>query len=160
LSQTQAVSIRNRRARHEYFVEETLEAGLSLCGTEVKSIRLGKANLNDSFAMVRGREVFVVGFHISPYEKGNQFNHDPLRDKKLLLHSSEIRKLQVQVSRQGFSLIPLAVYFKGNRLKVELGVCRGKKLYDKRETLKERDDERDIERAFRQKQRTNKNIDE
>ncbi len=147
------VSIQNRRARHEYFVEETYEAGLSLCGTEVKSIRLGKANLNDSFAAIKGSEVFVVGFHISPYEKGNQFNHDPMRDKKLLMHRSEIRKLQGQVSRDGFTLIPLAVYFKGNRVKVELGVCRGKKLYDKRESLKQQDDEREIERTFRQRQR-------
>ena len=153
MSEARHVSILNRRARHEYFVEETYEAGVSLCGTEVKSIRQGKANLNDCFATLRGLEVYLVGFHISPYEKGNQFNHDPMRDKKLLMHRSEIRKLQALVMRQGFTLIPLAVYFKGNRVKVELGVCRGKKLYDKRESIKQQDDERDMERAFREKQK-------
>lgn len=153
MSEARRVSIQNRRARHEYFVEETVEAGISLVGTEVKSIRMGKANLNDCFAVIRGGEAFAVGFHISPYEKGNQFNHDPMRDKRLLLHRSEIRKLQAQVMRQGFTLIPLAVYFKGNRAKMELGVCRGKKFYDKRESLKEQDDKRDIERAFRQHQK-------
>ncbi len=153
MSEARRVSIRNRRARHEYFVEESYEAGISLVGTEVKSIRLGKANLSDSFATIRDGEVYIVGFHISPYEKGNQFNHDPMRDKKLLLNRSEIRKLQAQVMRQGFTLIPLAVYFKGNRLKIELGVCRGKNLYDKRESLKQQDDKRAIERAFRQNQK-------
>lgn len=153
MSEARHVSIRNRRARHEYFVEETYEAGISLVGTEVKSIRLGKANLNDSFAAIKEREVYLVGFHISPYEKGNRFNHDPMRDKKLLLNRSEIRKLQAQVQQLGYTLIPLAVYFRGNRAKVELGVCRGKKLYDKRESIKEQDDQRAMERAMRQHQK-------
>jgi SsrA-binding protein len=150
VGEARRMSIQNRRARHEYFVEETYEAGLSLGGTEVKSIRLGKANLNDSFAQIRNGEAFVIGFHISPYEQGNRFNHDPLRDKKLLLHRSEIRKLQAQVMQKGMTLIPLSVYFRGNRAKLELGVCRGKKLYDKRESLKQQDDKRAMERAFRQ----------
>ena len=155
MNQARHMSIRNRRARHEYFVEETYEAGLSLVGTEVKSIRLGKANLNESFASIRGGEVFLVGFHISPYEKGNRFNHDPMRDKRLLLNRAEIRKLQALTTRQGYTLIPLSVYFKGNRAKVELGVCRGKKFYDKRQDLKEQDDKRAMARAVRQRQKEN-----
>lgn len=144
-------TIKNRRARHEYFVEESLEAGLVLYGTEVKSLRAGKCNLTDSYAVIRNGEVFVQGMHISPYEKGNIFNRDPMRDKKLLLNKSEIRKLQALVMRDGYTLIPLSVYFKGNRAKLELGVCKGKKLYDKRATAKARDDKRDMERTFREK---------
>jgi len=153
VSEARRISIQNRRARHEYFVDETCEAGLSLVGTEVKSIRLGMANLNDSFVSIRGGEAYAVGFHISPYEKGNQFNHEPMRDKKLLLRRSEIRKLQASVTREGYTLIPLSVYFRGNRAKMEIGVCRGKKFYDKRQTIKERDDKRQVERTFRQEQK-------
>lgn len=140
-------TIKNRRARHEYYVEDSIECGLVLFGTEVKSLRMGKCNLGDSYATIRNGEVFVQGMHISPYEKGNIFNRDPMRDKKLLLNKAEIRKLQAQVMRDGYTLIPLSIYFKGNRAKLELGVCKGKKLYDKRQASKERDDSRDMDRV-------------
>ncbi len=144
----------NRKARHDYFVEETHEAGLELRGTEVKSMRLGRCNLKDSFAQVdRNGELFVYGMHISPYEQGNIFNVDPLRPKKLLMHKSEIRKLQQQVMQKGLTLIPLAVYLKDNRMKLELGVCKGKKLYDKRDDMAKKDAQRDIERHMRSKER-------
>lgn len=143
---------RNRRARHEYFIEETYEAGLALFGTEVKSLRAGRLNLTDSFVQIKNGEAFVVGMHISPYEQGNIFNRDPLRDRKLLLNKSEIRTLEACIMRDGYTLIPLSVYFKNNRAKLELGVCKGKKLYDKRESLKKRDDMREVERAFRARQ--------
>ncbi|NLM86952.1 MAG: SsrA-binding protein SmpB [Clostridiales bacterium] len=146
--------VANRRARHEYFVEETYECGMELKGTEVKSIRQGRANLKESYARVRGGEVFVDGMHISPYEQGNVFNTDPLRPKKLLLHKSEIRKLQGAVSRQGYTLIPLQLYLKDGRVKLELGVCRGKQLHDKRDAIAEHDAQRDIERALRQGQKS------
>ena len=142
--------VQNRRARHDYFVEETYECGMELKGTEVKSIRQGRANLKESYARVRGGEVFVDGMHISPYEQGNIFNTDPLRPKRLLLHKSEIRKLQGQVSRQGYTLVPLQLYLKDGRVKLELGVCRGKQLHDKRDAIAEQDAMRDIERAMRQ----------
>ncbi|MBQ9989212.1 MAG: SsrA-binding protein SmpB [Clostridia bacterium] len=147
------INIQNRRARHEYFVEDTIEAGLVLYGTEVKSIRNGNANLRDSYAVIRNGEVFVQSFHISPYEQGNIFNRDPMREKKLLLNKAEIRKLQAQVTREGYTLIPLSVYFKGNRAKLALGVCKGKKLYDKRQSMKQQDDQRAMERAARDHQR-------
>ena len=144
----------NRKARHDYFVEETHEAGLELRGTEVKSMRLGRCNLKDSFAQVdRNGELFVHGMHISPYEQGNIFNVDPLRPKKLLMHKSEIRKLQQQVMQKGLTLIPLSVYLKDNRMKLELGVCKGKKLYDKRDDMAKKDAQRDIERHMRSKER-------
>ena len=146
--------VANRRARHEYFVEETYECGMELKGTEVKSIRQGRANLKESYARVRGGEVFVDGMHISPYEQGNVFNTDPLRPKKLLLHKSEIRKLQGAVSRQGYTLIPLQLYLKDGRVKLALGVCRGKQLHDKRDAIAEHDAQRDIERALRQGQKS------
>lgn len=146
--------VANRRARHEYFVEETYECGMELKGTEVKSIRQGRANLKESYARLRGGEVFVDGMHISPYEQGNVFNTDPLRPKKLLLHKSEIRKLQGAVSRQGYTLIPLQLYLKDGRVKLELGVCRGKQLHDKRDAIAEHDAQRDIERALRQGQKS------
>ena len=139
----------NRKAYHEYFVEETYECGISLCGTEVKSIRDGRINLKESFCMIRNGEIYAEGMHISPYEQGNVFNQDPLRPKKLLMHKSEIRKLAGQVSRQGFALIPLKVYLKDGRMKLELGLCKGKQLHDKRDTAADRDAQREIERAFR-----------
>ena len=143
----------NRRAYHDYFVEETYECGLSLVGTEVKSIRQGRVNLKESFAMARGGEIFVEGMHISPYEQGNIFNHDPLRPKKLLLHKSEIRKLAGQVQRQGYALVPLQIYLKDGRMKMELGLCKGKHLHDKRDDAAEKDARRDIQRAMRSQTR-------
>ena len=140
----------NRRARHDYFVEETIECGMELKGTEVKSIRLGRVNLKESYARVHNSEVVVEGMHISPYEQGSIFNADPLRPKRLLLHKSEIRKLQAQVMRQGMTLIPLKIYLKDGRMKLELGVCRGKHLHDKRDDIADRDAKRDMERALRQ----------
>ena len=151
--------VQNRRARHDYFVEETYECGMDLKGTEVKSIRQGRANLKESYARLREGQVFVDGMHISPYEQGSIFNTDPLRPKRLLLHKSEIRKLQGLVSRQGYTLIPLQLYLKDGRVKLELGVCRGKKLHDKRDALAEQDAQRDIERAMRQSRRDNREDD-
>ena len=140
----------NRQARHEYFVEETLEAGIELFGTEVKSLRSGGLNLQDSWCSFEKGELFVRQMHISPYEKGNIFNRDPLRPKKLLLHRRELNRLYGLVKQQqGLTLIPLQAYFKGSRVKIELGVCRGKKLYDKRADAAKRDAQRDIERAMR-----------
>jgi SsrA-binding protein len=139
----------NRRARHDYFVEETFECGMELKGTEVKSIRQGRVNLKESYARVKSGEVWVDGMHISPYEQGGIFNADPLRPKRLLLHKDEIRKLQGMVSRQGYTLIPLQIYLKDGRMKLELGVCRGKQLHDKRDDLAERDAMLDIARAMR-----------
>lgn len=140
----------NKKARHDYFIIETIEAGIELFGTEVKSMRGGRVNINDAYAQVRGGEVFVYSMNISPYEKGNIFNRDPLRPKKLLLHKKEIRKLIGQTAQDGFSLIPLSVYFKGSRVKVALGVCKGKKLYDKREDIARRDSKRNMDRAFKE----------
>lgn len=144
----------NRKARHDYFIEESHEAGVELRGTEVKSMRLGRCNLKDCFAQVdKNGELFVYGMHISPYEQGNIFNTDPLRPKKLLMHKSEIRKLQQLVMQKGFTLIPLSVYLKDGRMKLELGVCRGKKLYDKRDDMAKKDAQRDIERHMRDRLR-------
>ena len=145
--------VQNRRARHDYFVEESFECGMELKGTEVKSIRQGRANLKESYARVRTGEVYVDGMHISPYEQGGLFNPDPLRPKRLLLHKIEIRRLQGLVSRDGYTLIPLQLYLKDGRVKLELGVCRGKQLHDKRDDIAERDAMRDIERAMRQDNR-------
>lgn len=140
----------NRQARHEYFVEETMEAGIELFGTEVKSLRNGGLNLKDSWCSFEKGELFVRQMHISPYEKGNIFNRDPLRPKKLLLHRRELNRLYGLVKQQqGLTLIPLQAYFKGSLVKIELGVCRGKKLYDKRADAAKRDAKRDIERAMR-----------
>lgn len=139
----------NRKARHDYFVDETYEAGIELFGTEVKSLRAGTVNLKDSFCKVEGGELFAYGVHISPYEKGNIFNRDPLRPKKLLMHKKEIAKLGGLVSRDSFTLIPLSLYFNGSRVKMEVGLCRGKKLYDKRETEAKRQASREIERSFK-----------
>ena len=140
--------VTNRRARHEYFVLESYEAGLALRGTEVKSLRAGSANLQDGHVLVRRGEFWLVGMHVSPFEKGNINNHDPLRDRKLLLHAKEIRKLAAKLQEKGLALIPLRVYFKRNLAKVEIGLCRGKKFFDKRETIKKRDVERQIQRDF------------
>ncbi len=143
----------NKKAYHDYFVEETYECGMNLQGTEVKSIRAGRANLKESYCMIRNGELFAEGMHISPYEQGNQFNHDPLRPKKLLMHKSEIRKLAGQVSRQGLTLIPLKVYLKDGRIKMEIGLCKGKHTHDKRDAAAERDAQREIERAFSSRKR-------
>lgn len=142
------ISVSNRRARHEYLVLETYEAGIALKGTEVKSLRAGSANLQDGYALVRKGEIWLVGLHISPFEKGNINNHDPRRDRKLLLHRKEIRKLAGKIQEKGLALIPLKIYFKKNIAKVEIGLCRGKKSYDKRETIRKRDVERQIQRDF------------
>lgn len=147
------VIAQNRKAFHDYFVEEKYECGVSLFGTEVKSIRQGRVNLKESWAQVRKGEIWVEGMHISPYEQGNLFNRDPLRPKKLLLHRSEIRKLDSLVMRQGFTLIPLELYFKDGRVKLQLGLCKGKHLHDKRESIAKKDSEREIQRALRTKQK-------
>jgi SsrA-binding protein len=139
----------NRKARHDFFIHETFETGLELKGTEVKSLRAGRANLKDSYAAVKDGEMLVYGMHISPYEKGSYFNADPMRPKRLLMHKSEIRKCQQQVMQQGLALIPLSVYLKEGRMKLELALCKGKKLYDKRDDMAKRDAQRDIDRAFR-----------
>ena len=139
----------NRKAYHDYFVEEKYEAGISLVGTEVKSIRMGAVNLKDAYCKTDGHEIFVIGMHISPYEKGNLFNKDPLRERRLLMHKKEILKLFSEVKKDGYSLVPLSVYFKDARVKVEIGLCKGKKLYDKREAIAERDTKREIERQMR-----------
>lgn len=140
----------NKKARHNYFINETIECGIELFGTEVKSIRLGKANIVDAYASIENGEVFVKGMNISPYEQGNIFNRDPLRPKKLLLHKSEIRKLIGLVQQDGLALIPLSVYLKGSKVKVALGICKGKKLYDKRSDLQARDAKRNMDRAFKE----------
>ena len=153
------VIAQNRKARHDYFVLESLEAGIELRGTEVKSIRLGKCNLKDCYAAVEGGEMLVYGMHVSPYEKGNIFNTDPLRPKRLLLHKAEIRRLQQQVMKQGVTLIPLQVYLKKNLMKVQLAVCKGKKLYDKRDDAAKQDAQRDIARALRSRSRGGRDDD-
>lgn len=140
----------NRKAYHDYFVEEKLEAGIKLTGTEIKSIRNGRVNLKDSFARVENGEVWLYQMHISPYEQGNRFNHDPLRKRKLLLHKSEINKLMGKVQQEGLTLVPTKIYLKRGLAKIELGVCRGKKLYDKRQDIAKRDAKREIERHFRE----------
>ena len=139
----------NRKARHDYFVIETYEAGISLAGTEVKSVRGGNVNLKDSYCEVDGGELYALGVHISPYEQGNIFNKDPLRPKKLLMHKREIMKLTGLVSREGYTLVPLSLYFKGSHVKMAIGLCKGKKLYDKREDAARRDADRDTEKAMK-----------
>jgi len=137
----------NRKAYHDYFIEDKYEAGIELAGTEVKSIRQGAVNLKDSFAIVKDGEMMLHGMHISPYEKGNIFNKDPLRPRKLLLHKREILKLHAKVKQDGYSLVPLSVYFRGPRVKIELGVAKGKKLYDKRDAAAQKDAKREMDRA-------------
>ena len=143
----------NRKAWHDYFIEEKYECGIALFGTEVKSIRQGRVNLKESWAQIRKGEVWVEGMHISPYEQGNIYNRDPLRAKKLLLHRSEIRKLDSLVMRQGLTMIPLELYFRDGRVKVQLGLCKGKQLHDKRDSMAKKDSDREIQRALRQKQK-------
>lgn len=139
----------NKKAYHDYFIEDKYEAGISLAGTEVKSLRQGKCSIKESFIRIEKGEVFIYGMHVSPYEKGNIFNKDPLRVKKLLLHKYEINKIAGKIAEKGYTLVPLQVYFRGSLVKVELGLARGKKLYDKRETMKAKDAKRDIEKALK-----------
>ncbi len=143
----------NRKAYHDYFIEEKYEAGIELFGTEVKSVRAGNVNLKDSFCTVKNGELFAHGVHISPYEKGNIFNRDPLRPKRLLMHKKEIRKLQARIQQDGLTLIPLSVYLKDALVKVELGLARGKKLYDKRESEAKRDAGREMDRVLKERNR-------
>ena len=143
----------NKKAYHDYFVDEKYEAGIELFGTEVKSIRAGTVNLKDSYCTVRNGELFALGIHISPYEKGNIFNREPLREKRLLMHKKEILKLFNLVGQKGYTLVPLALYFSGSRVKVEVGLCRGKKLYDKRDALAEKQANREIDRRLRDNDR-------
>jgi SsrA-binding protein len=145
----EAVVCVNRQARFNYFIDETYEAGLVLVGSEVKSLRDGKANLTDSYAQIRKGEAFLINAHISPYPGANQFNHEPKRMRKLLLHEREIERLTGKTKERGLTLVALKIYFKGGRAKVEIGLARGKKLYDKRETLKRKNAEREIERSIR-----------
>lgn len=141
----------NKKAYHDYFIEDTYEAGIELAGTEVKSMRMGKCSIKESFIQIEHGEVFVYGMHISPYEKGNIFNKNPLRTRKLLLHQYEIRKIAAKIAEKGFTLVPLKVYFKGSLVKVEIGIAKGKKLYDKRQTIAKNDQRREAEREFKVK---------
>lgn len=143
----------NKKARHDYFFEETYEAGIELCGTEVKSLRAGRVNLKDSWCSIVDGEIFVNGMHISPYEQGNIFNRDPMRVRKLLMHKKEILKLYGTVKQTGYSLIPISLYFKDSKVKLQVGLCKGKKLYDKRADMAERSAKRDMERAIKEQRR-------
>lgn len=143
----------NKKARHDYFVEETYEAGIELCGTEVKSLRAGRVNLKDSWCSIVDGEIFVNGMHISPYEQGNIFNRDPMRVRKLLMHKKEILKLYGTVKQTRYSLIPISLYFKDSKVKLQVGLCKGKKLYDKRADMAERSAKRDMERAVKEQRR-------
>jgi SsrA-binding protein len=139
----------NRKARYEYHISDSVEAGIALVGTEVKSIRAGNVNFQDAFAMVKDGELLLMSLHISPFDKGNIFNHDPVRVRKLLVHKKEIRRLAESVNEKGYTLIPLRIYLKGRRVKVEIGVAKGKKTYDKREAIKERDVKRELQRQYK-----------
>lgn len=139
----------NKKAYHDYFIEETYEAGIALHGTEVKSLRMGKCSIKESFVRIENEEVYIYGMHISPYEKGNIFNQDPLRVKKLLLHKSEIRKMKGKIAEKGYTLVPLKVYFNRSLVKVEIGLAKGKKLYDKRQDIAKKDQRREAERDFK-----------
>ena len=141
----------NKKAYHDYFIEDTYEAGIELAGTEVKSLRMGKCSVKESFIQIEKGEVFIYGMHISPYERGNIFNKDPLRVRKLLLHTYEIRKIEGKIRENGYTLVPLKVYFKGSLVKVEMGVAKGKKLYDKRQDIAKKDQRRETEREFKVK---------
>ena len=143
----------NRKARHDYFVEDTFECGIALAGTEVKSLRAGTVNLKDSYCIIKDGELFVISMHISPYEKGNIFNRDPMRQRKLLMHRREINRLFGLVKQDGYSLIPLSLYFKGSRVKLEMGLCKGKKLHDKRESTARRDADREMDRTMKERNR-------
>ena len=144
---------RNQKAYHDYFIEEKFEAGIELAGTEVKSIRMGNVNLKDSFCLIKDGQLSVLGMHISPYEKGNIFNKDPRRPRRLLMHKREIMRLFARIKQDGYSLIPLSVYFKGPRVKLSRGLARGKKLYDKRESAAKRDAKREMDRAMKSRNR-------
>ena len=139
----------NKKACHDYFVDETFECGIELAGTEVKSLRLGQCSIKESFCNIKNGEVFIYGMHVNPYEKGNIFNKDPLRDRKLLLHKSEINKILGKLKEDGYALVPLRVYFRRSLVKVEIGLCRGKKLYDKRADLAKKQQKRELERDFK-----------
>ena len=141
----------NKKAFHDYFIEDTYEAGIALAGTEVKSLRMGKCSIKEAFIRIENGEVYAYGMHISPYEKGNIFNRDPLRPKKLLLHKYEINKLAGKIAEKGYTLVPLKVYIKGDLIKVEIGLARGKKLYDKRQDIAKKDQRREVEREFKVK---------
>ena len=143
----------NRKAYHDYFVEDKYEAGIELCGTEVKSIRMGNVNLKDAFCIIKDGQRVVHGMHVSPYEKGNIFNRDPLRPRRLLMHKREILRLFAKVKQDGYALVPLSVYFKGPRIKLEVGLCKGKKLYDKRDAAAARDAKREMDRARKDRSR-------
>ena len=145
------IEINNRKAKFDYEIVDTIEAGIVLKGTEIKSIRLGNANLKDSYAVIKNNEVFLLGMHISIYKEGNIFNHDELRTRKLLLHKKEILKIKNKIELEGYTLVPIKLYFKGNKAKILLGVAKGKKNYDKRESIKEKDIKRDIEKALKNK---------
>ena len=142
----------NKKAHHDYFVLESYEAGIELCGTEVKSLRAGRVNIKDSWCNIVDGEIFVNGMHISPYDHGNVFNKDPMRVRRLLMHKKEILKLFGTLQQQGLSLIPISLYFKGSKVKMQVGLCKGKKLYDKRATMAERDAKRNIDRALKERQ--------
>lgn len=143
------IEINNRKAKFDYQIEEEIEAGIVLTGTEIKSIRLGKANLKDSYAIIKNGEVFLLGMHISPYKEGNIFNHDELRTRKLLLHKKEILKLNNKLTLEGYTLVPIKLYFVKNKAKILLGIAKGKKLYDKRETIKKRDLDREMKKQYK-----------
>lgn len=143
----------NRKARHDYFIHEAFEAGMALTGTEVKSLRAGKANLKDSYAQIKNGEIWLLNMHISPYDEGNRFNHEPLRSRKLLMHKSEIVRLFSKTREKGYTLVPLKVYFKRGKAKLELGLASGKKNYDKRQDLAQRAAKREVDRALKERQR-------
>ena len=145
------IAAQNKKAYHDYFVEDTYEAGIELFGTEVKSIRVGTVNMKDSYCNIEKGEMYMTGVHISPYEKGNVFNKNPLRERRLLLHKKEIMKLFGLVGKEGYTLVPLKMYFKGSKVKVEVGLCKGKKLYDKRDSIAKKEANRDIDRAMKLK---------
>ena len=147
--ETQKMIANNKKAYHDYFIDEKYEAGIALHGTEVKSMRMGKCSIKEAFIRIENGEVFVYGMHVSPYEKGNIFNKDPLRVKKLLMHKYEINKLQGKIKEKGYTLVPLQVYFKEGKVKVEVGLARGKKLYDKREDIAKKDQRREAEKDFK-----------
>ena len=149
--EAQKLIANNEKAYHDYFIEETYEAGVALHGTEVKSMRLGKCSIKESFIRIENGEVFVYGMHVSPYEKGNIFNKDPMRVKKLLMHRYEINKLAGKIAEKGYTLVPLQVYFREGKVKVEIGLAKGKKLYDKRESIAKKDQRRELEREFKER---------
>ena len=144
---------RNQKAYHDYFIEEKFEAGIELAGTEVKSIRMGNVNLKDSFCLIKDGQRSVLGMHISPYEKGNIFNKDPRRPRRLLMHKREIQRVFAKIKQDGYTLVPLSLYFKGPRVKVEVGLCKGKKLYDKRDAAAKKDAKREMDRALKMQRR-------